>query len=266
MNKNEFIDTFLQNADFLTDDELESAKLYLNTRLEDDKDLGNPTVFADNMRLSFELFKYLEDIENERHISALGDSISRVMDDEASDAPTEAPIEATAESAVEPINEQKPGSEPSVQPIKKPRKGGLINKLCAQKGSMGVVCMIAAAIVGILLLPVLCVVAAVCAALYVIPTVLVLTVWLVVLAFIAAFGLLGIIALSYGIANIFITAPIGLMEIGLGTALFSVMLALWALNFQFIASAMPFVCSKITLLLKLAFKKPKEFLFGKRAV
>ncbi len=263
MNKNEFIDTFLQNADFLTDDELESAKLYLNTRLEDDKEFGDPAVFADNMRLSFELLKYLEDVENERHISALGDSISRAMDAQAdSDAPFEAPIEAIPE----PIHEQKPEQKQNAEPIKKPRKGGLINKLRTQKGYMGIICMIVAAIVGVLLLPAICAVAAVCAALYVIPTVLVFAVWLAVLAFIAAFALLGIIAMSYGIANIFITAPIGLMEIGLGTALFSVMLALWALDFQFITSTMPFVCSKITLLLKLAFKKPKVFLFGKRAV
>lgn len=261
MNKKEFIEIFSQNADFLSEDELESAKIYLNTRLEDEIDCKDAAAFARDMKLSFEVFKYLEDVEAERHISALGNSISQVIDSVENDVvPEEKGNEEVAAREAEPIPEPVPQK---AQP-KTTRKGGLLQKIFSLKGASKTAFIATGIFALILLSPIFAAVAALCTVLYIVPAVVVLAIWLAIMVAVAASALLGIIALSYGIANIFITPPIGLMEIGLGTVLFSFMLALWALDFQFIATLMPFSFKKVTKLLKRIFKKPKDFIFGKK--
>lgn len=261
MNKKEFIEIFSQNADFLSEDELESAKIYLNTRLEDEIDCKDAATFASDMKLSFEVFKYLEDVEAERHLSALGNSISQVIDSVENDAmPEEKEKEEVAVPEPEPIPEPVPQ-----KPQPKPRKDGLVQKIFSQKGASKTAFVAIGIFALILLSPIFAAIAALCAVIYIVPAVAVLAIWLAIMVAVAASALLGIIALSYGIANIFITPPIGLMEIGLGTVLFSFMLALWALDFQFIATLMPFSFKKITKLLSRIFNKPKDFIFGKKA-
>lgn len=257
MNKKEFIEIFSQNADFLNEDELESAKIYLSTRLEDEIDCKDAATFASNMKLSFEVFKYLEDVEAERHLSALGNSISQVIDSVENDAmPEEKDKEEVAVPEPEPVSQK-------TQP--KPRKGGLIQKIFSQKGASKTAFIAIGIFALILLVPFFAAIAALCAVMYIVPAVAVFAIWLAIMVAVAVSALLGIIALSYGIANIFITPPIGLMEIGLGTVLFSFMLALWALDFQFIATLMPFSFKRITKLLSRIFNKPKDFIFGKKA-
>ncbi len=69
-------------------------------------------------------------------------------------------------------------------------------------------------------------------------------VWLVILTITAVLSILGYFTLSYGIANIFLNPAVALMEMGLGIILFAVMIALWALGFQFMTSILPVISKK----------------------
>ena len=69
-------------------------------------------------------------------------------------------------------------------------------------------------------------------------------VWLAILTITAVLSILGYFTLSYGIANIFLNPAVAFMEMGLGIILFAVMIALWALGFQFMTSILPAISKK----------------------
>lgn len=255
MKKQEFIDAFAEKADFLTADELEVVKQYLFDSINQTDCFSDADTFVQNMRLSFDIFKFLIHAEAERQACALGESVTSIMkkSDETQATDNNEQCQITGEHYKHDALSTKTISV----------KGGIKEFISKKKGTGKAAAISLCAIAFILLLPIIGLTAAVCAALYIIPLLGVLAIWLFVMLINAAFALLGTVATSYGIANLFISTPVGLMEIGLGTVLFSFMLAVWALNYQFIASIIPWVCKKVTRLLKLLLKLPKQFIFGK---
>ena len=125
--------------------------------------------------------------------------------------------------------------------------------------------IIAFSVVGILLLPFIAVAAALCLVLYAVPVVISTALMLAILVPTITLAVLAVIALSFGIAALFTSLPVGIMEIGLGTVLFSLTILLWALNLKFFTFIVPFVVSKITMLIKPILSKPISFVFGKEA-
>lgn len=262
MNKQEFIELFSKKADFLTSNELQIIKGYLEEKLPDREDMGDPEIFSHNMKLSFEAFRYLDTIEAERQISSIADSVNEIMN-----SPNEKIISEAFDNEKTPPSQGKKGdshiSENHVEKTHESSSAGFINKILQQKGALKYLYIIISFIALILLLPFIGFAAGICAALYLIPICTVILIWLIIMIIDATFALLGIVATSYGIANLFVTPPIGLIEIGLGTVLFSFMLAIWALNHQFASSVIPCACRTVTILLKKALTLIKEFAFGK---
>ncbi|MBE6689099.1 MAG: hypothetical protein E7588_07465 [Ruminococcaceae bacterium] len=259
MNKQEFIDSLSQHASFLSSHELSDIKDYLNERLEDESVPCDAELFVKNMKLSFELFRYLNETEALRHSEMFAKSVNEIMsndDDNKTDTPSQ---EHTENSQTQ--TESFPREDENIH--KNEKRGGFISFINGMSKTNRVLVSICCIAVLILLLPIFGIGAAVCVALYMIPLTLILAIWLLIMAIDAAFALLGTVAVSYGIANLFVSAPVGIIEIGLGTVLFSLMLAVWALNYQFVSTVVPATAKCAASLIKKAFTLIKEFIFGK---
>ena len=256
MNKKEFIDALRHSSDFPCELDPEAVCSYLESKLSDEVET-DPSVFLNCMKLSFELFNHINEAEAQKHLDALATSIGEVMDSSETDK---------AES-----NEQSPDvsalpqDEPFFDKTKHRRSHGLWQRICNKKGSEKAMGIIAFSVVGILLLPFIAVAAALCLVLYAVPVVISTALMLAILVPTITLAVLAVIALSFGIAALFTSLPVGIMEIGLGTVLFSLTILLWALNLKFFTFIVPFVVSKITMLIKPILSKPISFVFGKEA-
>ena len=258
MNKNEFIDIFRQNADFPAETDIDAICLYLAEHLSEDVE-ADPLILCDNMKLSFEVFRHLNELDSKKQLDEIMKSVEEAMRSEDSTSSSEKKSDELSEESVSISDEQ----ESKARENSCSYKEGLwqrINNLKGFRRPSGLFAFFAGFV---LLLPVLALIASIFALMYIIPLGIVTVVTLIILIPILFFAVLAIIALSYGIANLFTNAPIGLMEIGLGTVLFALTMAIWALNLQFFTFCFPFLFKKITLFIKKLLSVPIAFLFGK---
>lgn len=253
MNKKQFIDEFTVRADFLDEFELESAKKYLEENLDDAAEFNDVSGFVNNVRLSFDMHGYLTQAEAVRFSESIANDVSEIMN---STAEHEMQSEGTVcEPSLDTGTEDKSTNSKSF--------GGICGYFKELKGAKKMLAIAAAVFICVLLAPLAVLIASISALVYVSAVTIVLSAWLIILGVVALCALTGVIAVSYGIANIVTTPPIGIMEIGLGTVLFAVMLAVWALDYQYVATVLPFVCKKINCIIKKAVHSFRILIFGK---
>lgn len=250
MNKKDFIETIRRSTELPREIDLEAVCSYLETKLSDEVDT-DPAVFLRCMQLSFDIFNHLSETEEQKHLEALATSIGDAIDSEAESDDENVPPSVTQTNT-------------TVAP-KCEKQQGLWQKICNKKGTERALGITAFSVVSVLLLPFIAVAMALCLVLYTVPIVIATSIMLAVLVPTISLAVIAIIALSYGIATLFTSLPAGIMEIGLGTVLFSITILLWAINLKFFTFIVPFVVSKITLLIKTTFSHPVSLVFGKEA-
>ncbi|MBQ9941037.1 MAG: hypothetical protein IJO74_05825 [Clostridia bacterium] len=257
MNKKEFINQFRSCAGFLSENELNIVCDYLSENLQEDSKYQNPAGFSDNMKISFDVFKHLSNVEYQNHLDGVKNSISEAMNS----IQKEEFAEFNDSAVLTPVL-QLEKTELSSKTSDNKRSEGLLQRISALNGFTKIISVFLFTVCLILFLPILALSVVLSAFVYLIPVCVISIVALLILLIVISFAVLGIVALSYGLATLFTNTAVGLMEIGLGTVLFSVMLALWALNMQFFTFCIPFFCKKINLLFKTVVSKFFKFVFG----
>lgn len=256
MNKTDFIDTFRQVADLPCEIDIDTVCSYLHGNLPQEVEIS-PEIFSQYMKLSFDILNHINEKETQKHLNSIMDSIQSVMDSRDDTA-----NEATAVTKSSDISEKEP-EPPTCDTEEQTYNKGLWQKICSLTGSKKSLGITAFIVSCIFLSPFFAIVAALCLVIYAVPIISASALTLAVLIPTVLLAVLAVVALSYGIASLFTSPPIGLMEMGLGTILFSITIALWAVNFRFFTFVIPFFAKKITSMLKKSFSYPVSFVFGK---
>lgn len=254
MNKKDFIEKFKQTADLPCEIDADTVSTYLNDNLSDEVEF-DPNVFSRCMKLSFDVLKHINETETKKQLDGIISSINEAIDSPAFEKNTDDGNRGqSSDSPDESVISNERNTESSV---------GLWQKISAKKGSAKSLSIIVFCAVSVLLLPFIMIIAVLCFLTYAIPIALASAITLTVLVPTLVLAVLAIIALSYGIANLFTSPPVGIMEMGLGTVLFSITVVLWALNLRFFTFVIPFLIRKITYLIKNIISRPISFIFGK---
>lgn len=257
MNKKDFIDTIRQSPEFPCEIDLETVCAYLESKLPDSVNT-EPDIFLQHFKLSFEIFRHINEAEARKHLEGLVSSIEDAIDS----VPNSDTV--VAESDVQAYDDNE--STSSVKNDKLQKHYGIWQKICARNGSKKVLGMTAFFAAFILLLPIIGACAVLILTLYAVPIILATVIMLALLVPTISLAVLAIIALSYGISSLFTSVPIGIMESGLGTVLFSLSVALWALNLKFFTFTISFFVTQITKLISKLLSRPLSFVFGKEEI
>lgn len=117
----------------------------------------------------------------------------------------------------------------------------------------------------LLLLPLLLPIFGVTLVLYACFSVFTVSVAVLLFAAVAVLIVIGIIELVYGFTMLFDTVSVALIELGVGTALFALVVGVTALIYEFLFGTVPLVIKTLAKLLVLVLKRICRFLYGGKA-
>ncbi len=120
-------------------------------------------------------------------------------------------------------------------------------------------------LLSLILSPVLLLIFGLILAAYAIVTLAILLLSALLLALVVALIIAGVIELVYGFAALLDTVSVALIEIGLGTVLFSLVTAIAGLIYEFIFGVLPKTLVRLTRLCKKSLKAIKNYLYGGKA-
>lgn len=161
-----------------------------------------------------------------------------------------------------PFNEGQEEEEPQEELREYP---GILNTIFANSNLSKPLVLVLQTLLVLLFSPLLLIAFVLILCAYVVPTVLIsvlsATFALIMVLFIAG----GVIELVYGFIKLFQSIPIGLIEIGVGTVLFSVVIAIVGLIYEFLFGVVPKTLKKLTQLFKAALHRARCVIFGGKA-
>ncbi len=139
---------------------------------------------------------------------------------------------------------------------------GLLNKIFSSSSLSGKTIGIFKILITILISPLLLLFFGVGAIAYAVCSAFIILLCVLLFALIAALLVGGVVELIYGVAMLFDTVSIALIEIGVGTVLFAFVTAIAALIYEFIFGFVPKILKGLTDLIKRYFRIFRSYLYG----